>query len=246
MYKFDVNNITKNIPTFLTSKKINEIKIGIILAGGLSTRFKNSGNCVQVKQLFKINNKYVIEYSMDIFEKVMDFIIIVSNSAIHNEILEILTNKPNFKLLTNDINCRLKSIETAIVYIRENYDSVSNITIHDSARPFITVEHIINLQSSYENGFLYSQYYLKLVNGLLKKDSYIFEEVNRDDFIEICTPFCVNFELFYFLFMNYIANPEYRIVWEIIPLLDLMKIEYDLIEDHIKYLRKITTIDDVF
>ena len=46
--------------------------------------------------------------------------------------------------------------------------------------------------------------------------------------------------------MNYIADPVDRIVWEIIPLLDLMKIEYDLIEDHIKYLRNITTIDDVF
>jgi hypothetical protein len=46
--------------------------------------------------------------------------------------------------------------------------------------------------------------------------------------------------------MNYIAKPDERINWEIIPLLDLLKIKYNLIEGHIKYLRKITTIDDIF
>ena len=241
-YDFDILNVAKSIPEFVISQKINGMKVCILLAGGLSTRFKDS----HVKQLFKINNKPVIEYSMDILDKIMDIIIIVTNSTIQSEILELIEYRPKFKLIINDINCRLKSIETALIYIRENYDLVSNIIIHDSARPFIKSEHIIKLQTNYENGFLYSQYYLKLVNGLLKKDTYTFETVDRDEFLEICTPVCIDFELFYFLFMNYIADPVDRIVWEIIPLLDLMKIEYDLIEDHIKYLRKITTIDDVF
>jgi 2-C-methyl-D-erythritol 4-phosphate cytidylyltransferase len=146
------------------------------------TRFKHS----QVKQLFNLNNKPIIEYSIDIFETVMDYVIIVIILTIYSNISNIIENRPKLKPVINDINCRLKSIETGIVYIRENYKYVSNITIHDSARPFITVNHIVELQSSYEKGFLYSQYYLKLVNGLLKKNLQNFVEVDRNDFIEIC------------------------------------------------------------
>ena len=246
-YNFDNINVSKNIHRSLISSKNEGLKIGILLAGGLSTRFKDScGDVASVKQLFKIKNKSVIEYSIDILENIMDFVFVVTNSSIKEDISKLVSNRPNFKIIINDVNCRLKSIETAIVYIRENYGSVSSLIIHDSARPFITVTHIEVLINSYNSGCMYSQYYLKLVNGLIKKDPYNFETVDRDDFIEICTPICVDFELFYYLFMNYIANPEERIVWDLIPLLDLMKIKYNLIESHIKYLRKITTIEDIF
>ena len=50
------------------------------------------------------------------------------------------------------------------------------------------------------------------------------------------------------IYGNYISNACFDIRGRDSDILfiDLMKIEYDLIEDHIKYLRKITTIDDVF
>ena len=95
-----------------------------------------------------------------------------------------------------------------------------------------------------KDDIFYSQYYLNLTNGLLKCNNENYEEVDRDDFIEICTPICGNFGLFSFLFSNYIKK-ERRICWEVIPLLDLLKINYELIKGSSKSLQKITTKDDL-
>ena len=83
-----------------------------------------------------------------------------------------------------------------------------------------------------------------MTNGLLKYENNQYEEVDRKNFIEICTPVCANFGLFKFLFSNYIKK-ERRICWEIIPLLDLLKIKYQLLKGSSKSLQKITTKDDL-
>ena len=156
-YDFDIINLNRSIPNLKLYPKNNGLKIGILLAGGLSSRFKesqNAGDMLPVKQLFKIDNKPIVWHSMNVLEKIMDCVIIVTNSSIHNDILELIVNRPKFRLVINDINCRLKSIETALIYIRENYDSVSSIIIHDSARPFITIEHLEELQKKYTEGLL--------------------------------------------------------------------------------------------
>ena len=241
-YDFDLVNATKNIPRFVQRHDKSGLKIGILLAGGFSTRFQSS----QFKQMHKINDKPVIWHSLDILETTMDYVIITTNSSLSLTISQLIQERPKIKVVVNDINCRLKSIETALLYIRENYEYVSYVILHDSARPFITVNYIQELQRSCDIGNLYSQYYMKLVNGLLKKNYSGFEEVNRDEYIEICTPICSDFELFYYVFMNYIANPENRICYEIIPLLNIMKVKYNLIEGFCRYLRKITVSEDVY
>ena len=121
---------------------------------------------------------------------------------------------------------------------------ILNIVIHDGLRPFIQEKHITSLLSVVKDDTFYSQYYLNLTNGLLKYENNQYEEVDRNDFIEICTPVCANFGLFNFLFSNYIKK-ERRICWEIIPLLDLLKIKYDLLKGSSKSLQKITTKDDL-
>ena len=85
---------------------------------------------------------------------------------------------------------------------------------------------------------------MKLVNGLAKKEFINIEMVDRDDYIEICTPIAANFNLFYFIFINYI-NKSNRIVYEHIPILDILKIKYNLIMGSYTYLRKITHFDDI-
>jgi len=49
------------------------MNVGIILAAGMSTRF----NSQVPKQLFEINDKPIIQYSIDVLEKCVDDIIIV-------------------------------------------------------------------------------------------------------------------------------------------------------------------------
>lgn len=246
---FDANNLMYNIknlknivPCQITFGSKN---IGLLLIGGFGTRFDNN----ICKQLYKIDSIPLFFYSLEILVKTLDYVVIVVNSIFYNEVKEIISSlnkKKHIFVITNDVGDRLESIFAGLDFIDKNFSKdIVNIIIHDGSRPFIKEKHINNLLSVMkEDDIFYSQYYLNLTNGLLKCNNDNYEEVNRDDFIEICTPVCVNFGLFFFLFLNYIKK-ERRICWEIIPLLDLLKIKYKMIKGSIKSLQKITTKDDL-
>ena len=70
------------------------------------------------------------------------------------------------------------------------------------------------------------------------------EVVDRDKYIELCTPLCINYKLFNFIFKNYIQK-ENMITYEFIPILKILNINYNFIEGHYKYLKKITTFEDI-
>jgi len=218
------------------------MNVGIILSAGTSSRFKNK--LKQYKQLFCIEDIPVIQYSITIMVNTLDKIIIVTNSKCYNEIINMVKNNENIIVVINDINCRLESIGKALDYINNNMENIKNVIIHDSARPFITEKHINKVLEANKKTF-YSHYYLKLVNGLAKKNDRKYEIMNRDDFIELCTPICINYPIFNLIYKNYISK-ENRIFNEFIPALDLLNIKYKLIEGKLKHLRKITTIDDIF
>lgn len=246
---FDRNNLEYNInSTNIISSQITfgSKNIGLLLIGGFGTRFDNNIK----KQLYLYNSIPLFLYSLRILVNTLNSIVIVVNSECLDEITKIilesnLLNKENIYTITNDIGDRLESIETGLHFISKYLSKdVENLVIHDGSRPFIKEKHVNNLLSVMKDDIFYSQYYLNLTNGLLKRDNENYEEVNRDDFIEICTPICVNFGLFSFLFLNYIKK-ERRICWEVIPLLDLLKIKYELIKGSSKSLQKITTKDDL-
>lgn len=207
------------------------MNIGILLAAGYGSRFDSE----TPKQLYQINGKEIIYHSIDAMSHSLDEMIIVSNSCCCDKI------KTESVVLINDVNCRLQSIKTALDYIGNK--KVSNIIIHDSARPFITKDHIDNLLASSKK-FLYSQYYLKLINGLVKKTDTGHEVVNRDQFIELCTPQIIDYGLYNFIFRKYIDGPD-RIACEFITMANFFGIDYNLIEGHHRHLRKITTIHDI-
>lgn len=204
------------------------MNIGIILAAGISSRFNQN---VQ-KQLFEIDGKPVVNHSIDTMQ-FLDDLIIVTNSNCQ-------INAKN-KILINDINCRLESIKVALDYLGDKKNT--NIIIHDAARPFVPKNYFEQLIDSNKN-FLYSHYCLKLVNGLARKTESGYEIVDRDQFIELCTPQIVDFGLYNFIFRKYMMQPN-RVSWEILPIMDHLKIKYNLIEGSIKYLRKITTTEDI-
>jgi len=200
------------------------MNVGVILAAGNSTRFNNS----VPKQLFPIDGKPIIQHSIDVLEKCVDDIIIVTNSNCKIE--------TNHTILINDVNDRLTSIKTANDYINVPY---CKIIIHDAARPFITEEHIRRIIDSKSQ---HSQYYMKLTNGLAKKTEFGWEIPNREEFIELCSPQCTEYDLFKFIFKKYI---ETGTQCEVLPCLSYLEIEPELIEGHYKYLRKINTLDDI-
>ena len=246
---FDNNNLKYNLePKNIIPSQISfgTKNIGILLIGGFGTRFDNNIE----KQLYKIDSTPLFIYSLKILINTLDSVVIVTNSKCLSEVKEIikmdyiLNNKEIF-IVTNDIGDRLESIDVGLNFITKYFSkNVLNFIIHDGSRPFIKEKHISNLLSIVKDDIFYSQYYLNLTNGLLKCNNENYEEVDRDDFIEICTPICGNFGLFSFLFSNYIKK-ERRICWEVIPLLDLLKIKYELIKGSSKSLQKITTKDDL-
>ena len=206
------------------------MNVGIILAAGKSSRFNNS----IPKQLYTINGKPIINHSIDILNQLLDEVIIITNSTCYSQIIT------NNKILVNDVDDRIKSIKTALDYLNDDY---SNILIHDAARPFITKDCINNLIESQKNNF-HSQYYLTIVNGLAKiNESGSWEIPNRDKYIQLCSPQITNFKLFKSIFREYI---ESNIYCEVLPIVSKLKYDYNLILGDDKYLRKITTINDIY
>ncbi len=228
--------------------------ICIILAAGLSTRFNSKTS----KQLYKINNIPVIKYSIDAFLiKDISKIIIVTNTKCYYKILKLVIKyypryQHHISIIINDYNCRLESMQKALNYINTLHtSSIKNIIIHDSARPFINkthIKHLINTQ--HINQMLYTQYYLKLTNGLARyTHDQELEFVDRDKYIEICTPLCIDYQLF-----NKIMNDsEYkdqngkRLFQEFIPVMNILNLQYKyhFLEGNYSFLRKITTTNDL-
>jgi 2-C-methyl-D-erythritol 4-phosphate cytidylyltransferase len=206
------------------------MNIGIILAAGNSTRFDNK----TPKQLYLINDKPIINHSIDILSQSLDEVIIVTNTYCSDKI------KTNHTILVNDIDDRIESIKVALYYIGDK--KYNNILIHDAARPFITTDMISELLESSKK-YQHSQYYLELVNGLAKKNDFGWEVAPREDFIELCSPQITNFELFKNIFTNYIEN---KIDCEILPIICNLQYDYNLIKGSNKYLRKITTLEDIY
>lgn len=109
---------------------------GIILVAGNSTRFGKSTN----KNFEKINNKYIIEYSLEKFlssEKIKDIIIAVKQEEISfiKNIISTITVKP-IKLVIGG-STRQESVFNCIMQTDSDI-----VIIHDGARPLIKYEYI--------------------------------------------------------------------------------------------------------
>ncbi len=235
-------------------REIGERNIGILLAGGTSSRFYHNIS----KQLYKYNGKPLFLYSLDSMINYLSDIIVVTNSKCYNEINELLhdyktqiqknknsknSNKINinFVIVINDINCRLESIDCGLKYIKNNIDEktkIKNIIIHDSARPFVNQEYINEIIDKTK---YYSQYCLKLTNGLMDEK---YTTLDREKYVELCSPLCINYELGLFIFENFISKKN-RNVHEFIDILKIYKIPIQLIYGKYRNLRKITYIDDL-
>ena len=202
------------------------MNIGVILAAGRSTRFDSN----IPKQLYPINGKPIIQHSIDLLSKHLDKVIIVTNSE--------CSDKIDGDVIINDVDSRLESIKVALNQI----DTCDNILIHDAARPYVTESMLLELlESSTKN--LHSQFYLPLLNGLAKFTSFGYQIPDRNDYIELCSPQITNFDIFKHIFNSYIETGK---ECEILPIVSRFEMKYNLIKGHYRYLRKITTLEDIF
>jgi 2-C-methyl-D-erythritol 4-phosphate cytidylyltransferase len=245
---FENNNSVLNLKPNIFLKNVNfDIKLtsGILLSAGFSNRFKSNQLFNPIcKQLFEINNKPIIQYSIETMLNNVDLLLIVTNSTCYQTIKNIVNNKfknNNIIILQNDINCRLKSIETGLNFLNKKCKRfISHVIIHDSARPYINSTVFKNIKNY---NYLYSQYYLKLTNGLATIDG---EFVDRNNYIEMVSPIFINLKIAYYIFKNYMSEFN-RISYEWIPILHLFNFhnKIKLIEGKPSELRKITYFEDI-
>ena len=227
LYNFKKTNIShENI--FQVKKGIN---VGILLSAGYGHRFNKD----IPKQLCILENKYIIEYSVEAMKN-LDILIIITNSSCYDQTKKIIDNE-SIIILTNDVNDRLESIGVGLQYIK-TIKNVKNIIIHDSARPFINTNHISNLINEM-NDNIYSQYAIKITGGLFNLYNNL---SNRDDFVELCSPLCVDYNYCMFIFDNYIKN---RISYEFINIIHIIDKKYKILYDNCISLRKITYKNDL-
>jgi 2-C-methyl-D-erythritol 4-phosphate cytidylyltransferase len=226
--------------------------IALLLAAGTSTRF----GMQQPKQLFTYKNKELIVYSIESMLEQLNTIIIVTNSNCLKQITEIVEKIKSTELvqikhvqihtITNDINCRLESIGTGIQYIKDNMDILKitdfkniNLLIHDSARPYVSCDYYNNMML---NTKFYSQYCLKLTNGLMDLK---YNTLDRDAYIELCSPICINLKLSDIIYFNFMKQSN-RYVNEFIDIIKIYNIPIQIFYGNYKYLRKITYQDDLY
>lgn len=162
--------------------------IGIILAGGIGSRF----GADRPKQYCTIFGKEMIWYSIDAFRKaktIDDFIVIVDK----NEMAKGRIAEEYGVTTVEGGSSRNGSFKNALDYINAHYPDCDKIIENNAACPMITpelIDEFINLLDEYD--FVNTAY--KITDAL---GSYKDRVANREDFYLIQAPDAYRFRLLY-------------------------------------------------
>lgn len=162
--------------------------IGIILAGGIGSRF----GADKPKQYCTIFGKEMIWYSIDAFRNaktIDDFIVVVDKNEMQNGRIA----RQYGVTTVEGGSTRNSSFKNALDYIKENYPDCERIIENNAACPMITpelIDEFINLLDDYD--FVNTAY--KITDAL---GSYKDRIANREDFYLIQAPDAYRFKLLY-------------------------------------------------
>ncbi len=162
--------------------------IGIILAGGIGSRF----GADKPKQYCTVFGKEMIWYSIDAFRKaetIDDFIVIVDKTEMEKGRI---ANEYGVKTVEGG-SSRNGSFKNALDYIAENYPDCERIIENNAACPMITpelIDEFINLLDDYD--FVNTAY--KITDAL---GSYKDRIADREEFYLIQAPDAYRFPLLY-------------------------------------------------
>lgn len=163
----------------------------ILLAGGLSKRFLdsyNNANKIENKLLFKINDKLIIEYSLQTFilNKNISRIIVVCGK----EIKQCLLQKKYNIIFANRGKTRYESFVNGLIHVRSE-----KFLIHDGARPLVS-NHIINELVKMKDKYNCIIPVLKLRDTIKEiKNNFIVKTLDRNKLVQIQTPQLMDLKL---------------------------------------------------
>lgn len=164
------------------------LAIGIILAGGIGSRF----GADKPKQYCKIFDKEMIWYSIDAFRQaksIDDFIVVVDDNEMQSSRL---VNDYGVTLVQGG-STRNESFKNALDYINKTFPDCEKIIENNAACPMITAELIdefMELLDEYD----YVNTAYKITDAL---GSYKDRIANREDFYLIQAPDAYRFPLLY-------------------------------------------------
>lgn len=164
------------------------MNIGIILAGGIGSRF----GADKPKQYCKILGKEMILYSIDAFKnakKIDDFIVVLDKEQFEKGEI---ANKYNVKTVLGGAS-RNASFKNALDYIAKNYPTCEKIVENNAACPMITSE-VLDKYMSFLDEYDYVETAFKITDALGAYDK---RDCDREDFYLIQAPDAYRFKLLY-------------------------------------------------
>lgn len=178
--------------------------IGIILAGGIGSRFK--GN--KPKQYYLINGREMISYTIEAFKNAasLDDFVVVLDEAEYTK--GSIAEKYGVKTVLGG-KTRNHSLKNALDYIHANWPDCQKIIENNAACPMITprvINDIIGLLD--DNDFVQCTY--KITDAL---GSYKARLVDREDYFLIQSPDAYRFPLLYRCFdpENPVGHPAVQL-----------------------------------
>ena len=164
------------------------MNIGIILAGGIGSRF----GADKPKQYCKILGKEMILYSIDAFKnakKIDDFIVVLDKEQFEKGDI---ASKYNVKTVLGG-SSRNASFKNALDYIAKNYPACEKIVENNAACPMITSE-VLDKYMSFLDEYDYVETAFKITDALGAYDK---RDCDREDFYLIQAPDAYRFKLLY-------------------------------------------------
>jgi len=160
---------------------MSQNNLAIILSGGLGKRFDKK----LPKQFYKIDNKYILEISVDKFIKSNLFkkIIVVTSLEFIDLTKEVL-KKRTVQIVVGGTT-RQKSVLNGLIEGKKY--KTKNVLIHDAARPLIRLSMIKNIVNRIQK----NDCVIPMINindSLRKVQNNIYEDIKRDDVKIIQTP----------------------------------------------------------
>ena len=159
------------------------MKINVIILGaGNSTRMGTNEN----KVFMKINNKFILEYSIETFLKVNDItsIVVVYNKK-DLEKIELISNKYDNVIFVEGGTSRQESLINGINKIDIDADK---IIIHDAARPLIYIDVLNNIINASNNKKALIPVRTAIEGVKIIENNVITKSVNRDTVVFCQTP----------------------------------------------------------
>ena len=207
------------------------MNVAIILAGGTGTRFGSK----TPKQYIKINDKEVIQYTIEAFEKsslIHKIVIVVSDEYIK----KITTKNPDHVIVSGG-NSRLSSSYRGL--LASPKDS-KKVLIHDAARPFVTQKIITSCIEGLDT-------YKAVVTSISATDTIIKSKSNEVDSIQNRDELYLNQtpQGFNYKTIMEAHKSNRKNVTDDISLLDLNKVKCKIIKGSHRNI-KITTPEDIY